>query len=331
MQLLVRVLALLVRLVVLVVRVTSRCVVTPGHVASRRVMSFPVASGHVASRHMMSCPVTSSALVSSVMSRRVVSRHIMSRPVTSSVPVSSSAPSTSSSAGSMCYKSRYVALRNVMSRRAMSRHVVSRRVTSRHVTSRDVLSGQVGRVIRSCVTHHACRVASCHVLLRRVISRHVTRCVISSHAMEMAGKFTTSGRCVVKTRHKNAAKAGKKTLWQGGDVKAQPAKTRRNKNRGRLMRVAKRGAGAQGRARQLCVPLSYIRFYSRNFRRRLAWVLPGIKFIACVVCDREAVETPCHTWLLISSGTHPRHPNPGSGLDLIATCDRSPQIFEDDL
>ena len=108
--------------------------------------------------------------------------------------------------------------------RVVSCRVASCRVTSRRVASHHVMSCHV---ICSRARHHACRVTFCRVVLSRVTSR-----LMSCHG---------EGWQVYDPR----------TLR---GVKAQPAKTRRNKRRGR---VANRSAGAKGRAQLLCVPLPY--------------------------------------------------------------------------
>ena len=127
--------------------------------------------------------------------------------------------------------SRHVLSCHVMSCQTchvMSCHVTSRCVASRHVASRHIMSCPVlSRHLFSC---YASRL-SCHVLSRRVISRHVTRHVISWRRL-----------------------AGLRSPRTLRGVKAEPAKTRRNKNRGR---VANRSAGAKGHAQLLCVPLPY--------------------------------------------------------------------------
>ena len=117
----------------------------------------------------------------------------------------------------------HVTSRHVTSRHVTSHHVTSRYITSRHVTSCYVLS----RHPFSCYAYYACRVASCYLT--------------SWHAS-----------CHFLLRHGERWQVYDPRTLRG--VKAQPAKTRRNKNRGR---VAERSAGAKGRAQLLCVPLPY--------------------------------------------------------------------------
>ena len=119
----------------------------------------------------------------------------------------------------------------------------------------------------------SCHVASCRIVSRRVtssvlvvcitpvVSRRVTLCrVVISHVMSRVMSFllmprrrlvydlrALRGQGSPQERHQRRQEDD---LRQGGGVKAQPAKMRRNKNRGQ---VAKRRAGAKGRARLLCV------------------------------------------------------------------------------